>query len=114
MQLKPVETFGQKRQLPKGVWVEKGNIMANHTITVIVDPTGRKGMVYSQSMKCSPKVKKEKEMEDALKSNEDEPEYSPQSDEGEPEYSPHSDEEFDEDMYDDTNDDTYGEDFIIN
>lgn len=47
-----------------------------------------------------------------------EPEYSPQSKEEEPEYSPQSDEEYipslDDDMYDDTNDDTYGEYFIIN
>lgn len=98
LQLKSVETSGQKRQLPKGVWVEKGKIVANQTIAMIVDPTGKKGMVSSQSMKCSPRVEKEKKSKDALKSNEEEPKYSPQSDEGEPEYSHQSDEEFDEDM----------------
>ena len=65
-------------------------------------------------MKCSPQVEKEKDPEYTLQSNEEEPEYSPQSDDEEPEYSPQSDEEFDEEMYDDNNDDTYGEDFVVN
>ena len=71
-------------------------------------------MVSSQSMKFLPQVEKEKEPEDALKLNEEELEYSLLLDEGEPEYYPQSDEEFDEDIYDNTNDDTYGEDFIVN
>lgn len=58
--------------------------MANQTIAMTIDPIERKGMVSSQSMKCLPQIKKEKELEDALKSNEEEPKYSPQSDEGEP------------------------------
>lgn len=45
-----------------------------------------------------------------LKSKEEEPGYSSQSEEGEPEYSP----QFNEDMYNDTNDDTSGDDFIVN
>lgn len=45
---------------------------------------------------------------------EEEPEYSPQPEEGEPEYSPQSDEEFDEDMYGETNDDIYGDHFAVN
>lgn len=47
-------------------------------------------------------------------SKEEEPEYSPQTEEGEPEYSPQSDEEFDEDIYDENNDEIYGDDFIVN
>lgn len=78
------------------------------------DPVGRKGIVSSQSMKCSSQVENKKEHENTLQSNEDETEYSPQSDEEEPDYSPLSDEDFDDDMYNDTNDDTYGEDFVIN
>lgn len=54
-------------------------------------------------MKCSSQVENKKELENMLQSNEEEPEYSPKSDE-----------EFDGDMYDDTNDDTYGEDCIVN
>lgn len=71
-------------------------------------------MVSSQSMKYSPQVEKEKEPEDMLKSNEEKPEQSPQSDEEEPKYSHQFDEEFDEDMYGDTNDETYGDDFVVN
>lgn len=88
--------------------------MANQTMAMTIDPIGKKWMISSQSMKCSPHVEKEKEPKDALKMNKEEPQYSPQSYEGEPEYSPQSDEEFDEDMYDDTNDHTYGDHFVVN
>ena len=37
-QLKPVETSGQKRQHPKGVWIEKGKIVANQTMAMTMDP----------------------------------------------------------------------------
>lgn len=109
-QLKPVETSGQERQLPKGVWTKKGKIVSNQTITMIIDLVGRKRIVSSQSMKCSSQVENEKEPENTLQPNVEEPEYSPQSNEEGLEYSPQSD----EDMYEDTNDDTYGEDFIVN
>lgn len=78
-----------------------------------VDPTGKKAVVSSQSMKCSSQVEKEEKPEDVLKLKEEDPKYSPQSEEGKHEYSPQSDEEFDKDMYDDTNDDTYGDDFFV-
>ena len=69
-------------------------------------------------MKCTSQVENKKEPESTLQSNEEEPGYTPHLDEEEPDYSPQSDEEYnlplDDDMYDDTNDDTYGEDFIVN
>lgn len=69
-------------------------------------------------MKCTSHVENKKEPENTLQSNEEDPEYSPQLDEEEPEYSSQYDEEYnpslDDDMYNDTNDDTYGEDFIVN
>lgn len=59
-QLRHVETSAQKRKFPKVVWVEKGKIVANQTIAMTVDPTGKKGVVSSQSMKCPSQVEKEK------------------------------------------------------
>lgn len=44
------------------------------------------------------------------KLKEEEPEYFSQPEEGEPEYSP----QFDKDMYDETNDDIYGDNFVVN
>lgn len=49
-----------------------------------------------------------------VKSKEKEPEYSSQAEEGDTKYSLQSDEEFDEDMYDETNDDISGDDFVVN
>lgn len=86
--LKPVETSRQKRHIPKEVGVGKEKMVANQTMVMTVDPTGKKAVVTSQSMKCSSQVKKESE--DMLKSKEKEPEYSPQSEEKKPEYSPYS------------------------
>lgn len=94
--------------------MEKGKIVANQTMAMTVDHEGRKGIISSQSMKCSSQVENKKEPETTLQSNKEEPEYSPESDEEVPEYSSQSDEELDDDMYDDTNDDTYGEDFSVN
>lgn len=86
--------------------------------TMAMDSSGEKGIVSSQSIKCTSLVEDKKEPKYTPQLNQEEPEYSPQSDEEETEYSPHYDEEYnpspDDDMYDDTNDDTYGEDFIVN
>lgn len=78
-----------------------------------VDPIRIKWIISSQSIKYSSQVKNEKEPKNTLQSNEEEPKYSLQSDEEEPEYSPQSDEEFSEELYEDTNEDTYGEDFVV-
>lgn len=58
--------------------------MANQIMAMIVDPTGKKVVVSSQSMKCLPQVEKEEEPEDVLKLKEGEHEYFPQPEEGEP------------------------------
>lgn len=92
--------------------VGQGKMVANQTMAMIVDSTWKKKVVTSQSMNCSSEVEKESGDVGILK--EEEYEYSSQSEEGEPEYSPQSDEEFNEDMYDETNDDIYGDDFVVN
>lgn len=56
--LKPVETYGQKRQIPKAAEVEKGKMMANLTLAMTVDPKGKKAIVSSQNMKYSSQVEK--------------------------------------------------------
>ncbi|XP_050878857.1 uncharacterized protein LOC127082674 [Lathyrus oleraceus] len=76
-----------------------------------VDSTGKKAVVASQSVKCSYEVKEQPGV--VGESKEEEPDYSPQQEEGEPGYYPQSEEEFDEDMYDETNDDIYGDDFVV-
>lgn len=35
LQLKSVETSRQKRQHPKGVWIEKGKIVANQIMSIV-------------------------------------------------------------------------------
>lgn len=87
-------------------------------MAMTTDSSGEKGIISNQSIKCTSLVDDKKEPKYNPQPNEEEPKYSPQSDEEEPEYSLQSDEEYNlspnDDMYDDTNDDTYGEDFIIN
>lgn len=82
--LKLVETFGQKKQIPKVLELGQGKIVANQTMAMTVDSTGKKAVVASQSVKCSSEV--EKQPRDGGESKE-EPEYSPQPEEGDPEYS---------------------------
>lgn len=60
-QLKLVESSGQKRQYPKGMWVEKGEIMANQTTSMNMDSSGEKGIVSTQSIKCTSLVEDKKE-----------------------------------------------------
>lgn len=69
-------------------------------------------MVASQRVKCSSEV--EEQPMDVGESKEEEREYSPQPEAEDPKYSPQSDEEFDEDMYNETNDDIYGDNFVVN
>lgn len=52
-QLKPIETYRQKRQYPKGIWVEKGKIMVNQTMAMTMDSSGEKGIVSTQRIKCT-------------------------------------------------------------
>lgn len=90
--LKPVETSGQKRKIPKVLGLGKGKMAANQTMVMTVDSTGKKAVVASQCVKCSSEV--EEHPGDLGESKEEEPEYSLQPEEGEHEYSRQSDEEF--------------------
>lgn len=110
--LKPVETSRQKKHIPKVLGLGQGKMVAKQKMAMIIDSTGKKAMVASQTVKCSLEV--EKQPRDEGESKKEEPDYSPQLEQGEPKYSPHSDEEFDEYMYDETNDDIYGDDFVVN
>lgn len=79
---------------------------------MIVDSTGKKAVIATQNVECSSEIEGRPRSKE--KSKEEEPKYSPQPEEEEPEYSPLSDEEFDKDMYDENNDDIYGDDFVVN
>lgn len=81
--LKPVETSGQKKQIPKVVGLY---MVAYQILAMIVDSTWKKAVVASQSVKCS--LEGEKHPRDGGESKEEELKYSPQPEEGELEYSP--------------------------
>lgn len=91
--------------------VEKGKIVANHTMIITMDSSGEKGIISTQSIKCTSLVEDKKEPKYTPQQNKEKLEYSPQSNEEESEYSPQSDEEYNmspnDDTYDDINDDTY-------
>lgn len=59
-QLKPDETSGQKTQYPKGMWVEKGKIVVNQTTAMTMESSGEKGIVSTQSIKCTSLVEDKK------------------------------------------------------
>lgn len=108
-QSKTFETAGQKEQMPKAGGPRK--MVANQTVAMTFDSTGKKSVKATQNVECSSEIERQPHSEG--KSKDEEPEYYPQPEEGEPEYSPQSDEEFDEDMYEENNDDIYGDDFIV-
>lgn len=86
-----------------------GKMVANQTVAMTVDSMGKKVVIATQNVECSSDIETQPQSEG--KSKEEEPKYSPQPEEGEPEYSPQSDEELDEDMYDENNDDIYGDEY---
>lgn len=87
-------------------------IVATQIVAMTVDSTRKREVIATQNVECSSEIEVQQRSEE--KSKEGEPEYSPQPEEEKPEYSPQSDEEFDEDMYDENNDDIYGDDFVVN
>lgn len=84
--LKPMETYRQKKQIPKVLGPGQGKMVANQKMAMTVDSIGKKAVVASQSVECLTEV--EKQPQSGGESKEEKPEYSPQPEEGEPEYSP--------------------------
>lgn len=62
--------------------------MVNQTMTMTMDSSGEKGIISTQSIKCTSLVEDKKEPKLTPQLNEEEPEHSPQLDEEELEYSP--------------------------
>lgn len=80
-----------------------------------VDTSGRSEVVTNHSAKCSSSTKEPIVPEYTPRSEEEKSDYTPLPEEKEPEYTPAEGEDnFDDYMYDDGHDDTYGEDFIVN
>lgn len=110
---KPVEPAKQKGGAPQKKWVKKEKIKVNQTIAMTVDKVGKSSMVSNQNTKRSSDNKKAAVPEYTPQA-EEKPDYTPLAEDKEPEYTPQEDEEFDDYLYDENHDDTYGEDFVVN
>lgn len=111
---RPIEPTEQKRSNPQKKWVEKEKIMVNQTVAMTVDTSGKSEVVTNQSAKRSSAIK-EPTIPEYTPQSEEKLDYTPLPEEKDPEYTPtDGEDDFDDYMYDDGHDDTYGENFIVN